>query len=112
MVFTNVYNPRAEIRKMDQLRTTIVKKGATIGANATIVCGITLGRYCFIGAGSVITKNIADHALMVGNPARQIGWVCECGERLSHDFHCVDCGKQYRVSNRGIGLESIPVEAG
>jgi UDP-2-acetamido-3-amino-2,3-dideoxy-glucuronate N-acetyltransferase len=73
MVFTNIYNPRAEIRKMDQVRPTLVKKGATIGANATIVCGTILGRYCFIGAGAVVNKNIPDHALVVGNPAKQIG---------------------------------------
>ena len=82
MVFTNIYNPRAEIRKMDQVRPTLVKRGTTIGANATIVCGITLGRYSFIGAGSVVTKDVPDHALVMGNPGKQIGWVCECGERL------------------------------
>ena len=70
MVFTNIYNPRAEIRKMDQMRPILVKKGTTIGANATIVCGVTLGRYSFIGAGAVVTKDIPDHALVVGNPAR------------------------------------------
>lgn len=77
MVFTNIHNPRAEIDKMDQVRPTLVKKGATIGANATIICGVTLGRYCFIGAGAVVNKNIPDYALVVGNPARQIGWACE-----------------------------------
>lgn len=70
MVFTNIYNPRAEICKMDQVRPTLVKKGATIGANAIVICGITLGQYCFIGAGAVVTKNVPDHALVVGNPAR------------------------------------------
>jgi predicted dehydrogenase/acetyltransferase-like isoleucine patch superfamily enzyme len=80
MVFTNVYNPRAEIRKMDEVRQTLVKKGATIGANATIVCGVTIGRYAFIGAGAVINKNVLDHALVVGNPGKEIGWACECGE--------------------------------
>ena len=82
MVFTNIYNPRAEIRKMDQVRPTLVKKGATLGANCTIVCGTSIGRYAFIGAGAVVTKDVPDHALVVGNSARQIGWVCECGERL------------------------------
>ncbi len=95
MVFTNIYNPRAEIRKMDQVRSTHVKKGATIGANATIVCGTTLGQYCFIGAGTVVNRNIPDHALVVGNPAKQIGWVCECGERLTVDFECLACEKNY-----------------
>jgi UDP-2-acetamido-3-amino-2,3-dideoxy-glucuronate N-acetyltransferase len=95
MVFTNIYNPRAEIRKMDQVRPTLVKKGATIGANATIVCGVTLGRYSFIGAGSLVNRNIPDYAIVVGNPARQIGWSCECGERLTQDLDCLGCGKQY-----------------
>lgn len=96
MVFTNIYNPRAEIGKMDQVRPTIVRKGATLGANCTIVCGHTIGRYAFIGAGAVVTKNVPDHALVVGNPAKQIGWMCECGERLNDDKHCVACGKNFR----------------
>jgi UDP-2-acetamido-3-amino-2,3-dideoxy-glucuronate N-acetyltransferase len=95
MVFTNVYNPRADIRKMDQVRPTQVKKGATIGANATIVCGVTIGRYSFIGAGAVVTKNVPDHALVIGNPAKQIGWMCECGERLSTELECLACGKKF-----------------
>ncbi len=95
MVFTNIYNPRAEIRKMDQVRPTLVKKGATIGANATIVCGVTLGRYSFIGAGALVNKNVPDYAIVVGNPARQIGWACECGERLTEDLNCLTCGQKY-----------------
>jgi len=102
MVFTNVFNPRAEIRRMDQVRPTLVKKGATIGANATIVCGATLGRYCFVGAGCVVNKTIPDHALVVGNPARQIGWVCECAERLADDLQCIECGKQYQQKDEGL----------
>jgi len=102
MVFTNIYNPRAEIGKMDQLRPTLVKKGATIGANATIICGTTLGRYCFIGAGALVNKNVPDHALVVGNPAKQIGWACECGERLTEDLACLTCEKQYNKSSDGI----------
>jgi UDP-2-acetamido-3-amino-2,3-dideoxy-glucuronate N-acetyltransferase len=98
VVFTNVYNPRAKIRKMDQMRETLVKKGASIGANSTIICGNTIGRYAFIGAGSVVTKNIQDYALFLGNPARQIGWMCECGERLSDDLKCVSCGMRYKRS--------------
>ena len=105
MVFTNIYNPRAEIRKMDQVRPTLIKKGTTIGANATIVCGITLGRYSFIGAGSLVTKNIPDYALVVGNPAKQIGWACECGERLADDLECTLCGKQYMKSNGDLIVE-------
>jgi len=91
MVFTNIAHPRAEIRKMDQVRSTLVRKGTTIGANATIICGVTLGRYSFIGAGSVVIADVPDHALMVGNPARQIGWVCTCGERLDEKFICPSC---------------------
>jgi len=95
MVFTNVYNPRAEMRKMDQARPTIVKRGASIGANATIVCGNKLGRYCFIGAGTVVTKNVPDHALVVGNPGKVIGYACECGERLGDDLKCSGCERRY-----------------
>ena len=102
MVFTNVYNPRAEIRKMDEVRPTLVKKGATIGANATIVCGVTLGRYSFIGAGAVITKDVPGHALIAGNPARQIGWACECGEKLDDKLKCTVCGKKYKESESGL----------
>ncbi len=107
MVFTNIYNPRAEIRKMDQIRPTLVKKGATIGANATIVCGITIGRYAFIGAASLVNKNVPDYSLMVGNPAKQIGWACECGERLSDDLKCMSCGKKYEKIGEGIRQKSL-----
>lgn len=103
MVFTNVYNPRAEIRKMDQVRPTLVRKGATIGANATIVCGTTLGKYSFIGGGAVVTKNVPDYTLVVGNPARQMCWVCECGERLPDDLECLSCGKRF-MNLSGTGL--------
>jgi UDP-2-acetamido-3-amino-2,3-dideoxy-glucuronate N-acetyltransferase len=81
-VFTNVINPRSAIVRKNEYRPTIVQKGATIGANATIVCGITIGRYAFIGAGAVVTKNIPDYALVVGNPARQSGWMSEYGHKL------------------------------
>ncbi len=95
MVFTNVYNPRAEIAKMGQMRPTLVRKGATIGANATIICGLTIGRYAFIGAGAVVTRDIPDHGLAFGNPARVIGWMCRCGERLADDFICPACGLHF-----------------
>jgi len=95
MVFTNIYNPRAEIGKMDQVRPTRVKKGASIGANATILCGLTLGRYCLVGAGALVNKDVPDFAVVVGNPARQIGWVCRCGEKLPEDLGCTVCGKRY-----------------
>ncbi len=91
MVFTNICNPRAEIRKMDQIRPTLVKKGATLGANCTIVCGHTIGRYAFIGAGAVVTNDVPDHALVVGNPAKQIGWMCECGGKLDENIKCTEC---------------------
>jgi UDP-2-acetamido-3-amino-2,3-dideoxy-glucuronate N-acetyltransferase len=95
MVFTNVYNPRSEISKMDVMRPTTVKRGATIGANATIICGNTIGQYAFIGAGAVITRDVPDYALMVGNPARQIGWSCKCGKRLSEQLECVSCDRKF-----------------
>jgi len=97
MVFTNIFNPRAEIPKMDQVRPTLVKKGATIGANATIVCGVTIGQYAFIGAGAVVTKDVPSNALMVGNPARQIGHVCQCGEKLSEDMVCRVCNRKTNI---------------
>ena len=106
MVFTNVYNPRAALRKMDQARPTLVKAHATIGANATVVCGTTLGRYCFVGAGAVVTRNVQDYGLVVGNPARRIGWVCECGERLPDDLTCLTCGKAYLEDGEG-GIEAM-----
>lgn len=102
MVFTNIFNPRAEIRKMGQVRPTLVKKGATIGANATVICGATLGRYAFVGAGSVVTRSVKDHALVAGNPARQIGWACQCGERLPDDLACSTCGNLYQESVDGL----------
>jgi UDP-2-acetamido-3-amino-2,3-dideoxy-glucuronate N-acetyltransferase len=102
MVFTNVYNPRSEIPKMDEVRTTLVKHGATVGANATIVCGITIGRYAFIGAGAVVVRDIPDYALMAGNPARQIGWMCKCGERLSEQLECSSCGRKFEMAGKRI----------
>jgi UDP-2-acetamido-3-amino-2,3-dideoxy-glucuronate N-acetyltransferase len=83
MVFTNVYNPRAAVTRKDEYRRTLVKQGATLGANCTIVCGITIGEFAFVGAGAVVNKDVPDYALMVGVPARQIGWMSEFGEQLS-----------------------------
>jgi len=82
MVFTNVYNPRSLIERKDQYRDTLVKKGATLGANCTIVCGITIGEYAFVAAGAVVTKNVKPYALMVGVPAKQIGWMSQYGEQI------------------------------
>ena len=95
MVFTNVFNPRAHIKKMDELRQTRIKQGASLGANCTIICGVTVGRFAFVGAGAVVTKDVPDHALVVGNPARQAGWVCECGEKLEDSMVCKFCKKKY-----------------
>lgn len=101
MVFTNVFNPRSEIPRMKELRKTIVKKGATLGANATIVCGNTIGRYALIGAGAVVTKDVPDYGLVMGNPARLNGWICRCGVRLDkkkNKFICNLCGNVYNLS--------------
>ncbi|NVM57450.1 MAG: Gfo/Idh/MocA family oxidoreductase [Desulfobacterales bacterium] len=98
MVFTNVYNPRSHVPRKDEIEQTLVKKGATIGANATIICGHTIGRYAFIGAGAVVTKDIPDYALVVGNPGRIRGWMCACGIRLdfvSNTAQCRRCGVCY-----------------
>ena len=104
MVFTNVMNPRSHIRRMSELRPTPVGKGATIGANATIVCGHKLGEYCFIGAGAVVTGNVLSHALMVGNPARRLGWMCACGIRLMDDLTCPACHNAYKEMAEGLEL--------
>lgn len=107
-VFTNVYNPRGEIPRMDQLRPTRVCRGATLGANCTLVCGITVGRYAFVGAGAVVLEDVPDHALVVGNPGRIAGWMCECGHRI--DFAAADgpgacrcCRRPYHKSGRVVG---------
>ncbi len=97
-VFTNVINPRSAIQRKDEFRATLVKQGASIGANATIICGHTVGRYAFIGAGSVVTKDVPDYALVVGIPARRMGWICECGEKLTlrdDQAACTACGAKY-----------------
>lgn len=91
-VFTNVINPRSHVSRRDEFKETIVRRGATIGANATIVCGVELGSYSFIGAGAVVTANVPEFALMVGVPAKRIGWVCACGERLPSGTGVVACG--------------------
>jgi UDP-2-acetamido-3-amino-2,3-dideoxy-glucuronate N-acetyltransferase len=101
MVFTNVYNPRSLLERKDQYRNTLVKRGATLGANCTIVCGITIGQFAFIGAGSVVNKDVKAHALMVGVPAKQIGWMSEFGEQLdlplegNGEVICANTGCRY-----------------
>jgi UDP-2-acetamido-3-amino-2,3-dideoxy-glucuronate N-acetyltransferase len=96
-VFTNVNNPRSEIVRKDEYRKTIVKRGASIGANATIICGHDLGEYCFIAAGAVVTKPVPAYALMAGTPARRIGWISKAGGRLGEDFICPIDGTAYRL---------------
>jgi len=117
MVFTNVVNPRSHIIRRDQYQQTLVKKGASIGANAVIVCGNDIGRFSFIGAGAVITKNVPDYALVVGNPGRIAGWMCHCGIRLNFqedsDTKCTACGKEYAMieDNKIIEKENADVSS-
>ncbi|GAB4111486.1 MAG: Gfo/Idh/MocA family oxidoreductase [Acidobacteriota bacterium] len=112
MVFTNIHSPRAAIRKMDQVRRTVVKEGATLGANCTIVCGVTIGRYAFVGAGAVVTRDVPDHALVVGNPARRIGWACQCGDRLDDTLVCPACAAHYAQDGNGLKRELEGVDDG
>ena len=106
MVFTNVYNPRSLIERKNEYRDTLIKKGATLGANCTIVCGSTVGRYAFIGAGAVVNKDVPDYALMVGVPAKQIGWMSEYGEQLNLPLSgeasttCSHTGATYQLKNQ------------
>jgi UDP-2-acetamido-3-amino-2,3-dideoxy-glucuronate N-acetyltransferase len=99
MVFTNVINPRSAVNRKEEFKPTLVKRGASIGANATIVCGTTLGEYCFIGAGAVITKDVKPFALMVGVPARQRGWVSRSGAILGNDLVCPETGEKYILAD-------------
>jgi UDP-2-acetamido-3-amino-2,3-dideoxy-glucuronate N-acetyltransferase len=114
MVFTNVINPRSHVSRKHEYRRTLVKRGATIGANATIVCGHTIGRYAFIGAGAVVTKDVPDYALVVGNPARLAGWICECGVKLGGGARppvqttCRACGR--RFLSKGAVLAQSEIE--
>jgi len=113
MVFTNVINPRSHIVRKDEFRRTLVKRGATLGANCTVVCGHTIGRYAFVGAGAVVTRDVPDYALLVGNPARIAGWVCSCGVKLAAGATpparavCAACGKTY-AGRPPAGLEECP----
>lgn len=103
-VFTNVNNPRANVSRKDEFRLTPIGRGASIGANATIVCGHSLGEYCFIGAGAVITKDVRAFALMTGNPARRSGWMSRVGEKLGADLVCPRTGERYAVASGGLEI--------
>jgi UDP-2-acetamido-3-amino-2,3-dideoxy-glucuronate N-acetyltransferase len=105
-VFTNVINPRSEIIRMSEIKPTLVKKGASLGANCTIVCGHTIGRYALIAAGAVVTKDVPDYALMIGNPARQKGWMCQCGNKLNEKYKCPQCGQRYKMKAKQ-GLQKL-----
>lgn len=105
MVFTNVMNPRSHVSRKQEYRRTLVCRGASIGANATVVCGTTLGEYSFIGAGAVVTRDVLPHALMAGVPARRIGWMCQCGEKLqgkASEVACGACHSKYAISAEGV----------
>lgn len=106
MVFTNVYNPRAEVERKSEYRDTVVRRGATLGANSTIVCGVTVGEYAFVGAGAVVNRNVPPFALMVGVPARRVGWMSHAGERLDDDLVCPREGRRYRLAGPEV-LEEV-----
>jgi len=114
MVFTNVTNPRSHVSRKDEFRKTLVKQGASIGANATVVCGHTIGRNAFIGAGAVVTRDVPDYAIVVGNPGRVTGWMCQCGVKLNislggtlrEETACTACGTKY-LKEHGTVSESV-----
>ncbi len=114
MVFTNVVNPRSHVSRKDEYRPTRVGRGASLGANSTIVCGHAVGRYAFVGAGAVVTRDVPDFALVVGNPARISGWMCQCGVKLAAGAQppaaaaCAVCGADYAVSGSGLALVHGP----
>lgn len=108
MVFTNDLTPRAMFPKgRENYKKTLIKEGASIGANATVVCGHTVGRYAMIAAGAVVTKNVPDYALMAGVPAKQIGWVCKCGSRLYDNMQCPNCSNKYHIKNDCLYLNDV-----
>ena len=107
MVFTNVYNPRSEVPRMDELRKTLVQRGATLGANCTILCGVTIGQYAFVGAGSVVLRDVPPYALVVGNPGEIIGWMCQCGNRVELPSNkgvgeCRACKRAYEKAGQSV----------
>lgn len=116
MVFTNVYNPRSLIERKSEYRDTLVKRGATLGANCTIVCGITIGEFAFIGAGAVVNKNVKPYALMVGVPARQIGWMSEYGEQIplpiigEGEYTCLHAGIKYTLNDDSLNKSEAQIK--
>jgi UDP-2-acetamido-3-amino-2,3-dideoxy-glucuronate N-acetyltransferase len=105
MVFTNVINPRSHVSRKHEYQPTLVRRGASIGANATMVCGVTLGRYCFVGAGAVVTRDVPDYGLVYGSPARLHGWICQCGAALTFEdgsAACPDCGDTYLLEDNRV----------
>jgi UDP-2-acetamido-3-amino-2,3-dideoxy-glucuronate N-acetyltransferase len=107
MVFTNVFTPRSHVSRKNEYLPTLVRQGATIGANATIICGNEIGAFAFIGAGSVVTKPVVSQALMVGNPAKRIGWMCKCGERLPESNHCARCNTKYEIDSADQAIKEV-----
>jgi UDP-2-acetamido-3-amino-2,3-dideoxy-glucuronate N-acetyltransferase len=111
MVFTNVINPRSHVPRKHEYLATLVKRGASLGANATIVCGHSIGAYAFVGAGAVVTRDVPDHALVTGNPGRVVGWMCKCGAKLAtgarapEEAGCQACGTEYRVSAGSLAVK-------
>jgi UDP-2-acetamido-3-amino-2,3-dideoxy-glucuronate N-acetyltransferase len=101
-VFTNVLTPRAFVERKDEFLPTLVRRGATVGANATVICGTTIGAYAMVGAGAVVTRDVADYALVAGSPARRIGWVSRTGERLGEDLVCPRTGERFRETESGL----------
>src|SRR3954462_6005779 len=112
MVFTNVVNPRSHVSRKDEFRRTVVRRGASIGANSTVVCGHTVGRYAFVGAGSVVTRDVPDYALVIGNPGRVVGWMCQCGIKLATGAvsplraRCESCGSEF-VSGSPVAQNTV-----
>jgi UDP-2-acetamido-3-amino-2,3-dideoxy-glucuronate N-acetyltransferase len=114
-VFTNVTNPRAHVSRRHEFRPTLVRRGASIGANATVLCGVTVGEYAFIGAGAVVTSDVPSFGLMVGVPARRVGWICQCGERLhlrEQAVRCGSCGTSYREERGELSMIDPPGRSG
>lgn len=105
-VFTNVINPRSHVSRKDEYKTTLLKQGCSLGANSTVICGNSIGKYALVGAGSVVTKDVPDYAIVAGNPAKIIGYVCNCGQKISfnneYNSVCKSCGRKYRINKQKV----------